>query len=86
MPKEDKEIISDLIDEQKAVLFNREATLNMLLKMPPGEVLTEIFDYKTMEGKKILVKDKTDEVRKNLEIDRRRLEALQSLYKGCTAD
>lgn len=73
------ETIRELIKEQKEAIVNREAALRTLGKMDPEEVWEGTIDKNTFQPKEIKVKDKVQQAKRALRIDKLRLEALQEM-------
>jgi hypothetical protein len=82
MLKTKKEILEELINEQTAVVLNREASMGMLEGMPADRVLAKILDQEKMTWRGITVQEKLKEITENLELDKARLKELNNLYKN----
>lgn len=74
-----QEILISLLNDQQEVVLNREASLRMLRKMEPKQVLTVKVDMATMQPQTITVEKRLQEMEEAMVHDQARLEAFKEM-------
>lgn len=79
--KNEIKIIEDLIEEQKVVIINREASLRTLKRLPLEFALEKKWDNNKMKVIDITPEQRIPSVEKNLQLDKMMLEELESILE-----
>ncbi len=79
------EILVSLYNEQLEVVINREASLRMLKKMDPRQVLTTKLDVGSMQPTTITAESRLKEMESAMVHDKARLEAFEEMMKEAEA-
>jgi len=83
--KTQQEILESLVNDHREIQLSRQASIRVLEKMEAAGkghvVLNKNFDAQTMQMKEITVSSRLKEMRELADMDERKLEALEEIYK-----